>query len=90
MRYLFMVSLLLLTVAVILFLMTKGCGETSTCDDGGTSSRYESEEFKNADPSVQEDIIISDILRKKGYSEQELKDAGIITTATDWPENTSP
>ena len=82
MRYLFMVSLLLL--------LEVGCGETSTYDSGGNSSRYESEEFKNADPSVQEDIIISDILRKKGYSEQELKDAGIITTATDWSENTSP
>lgn len=73
MRYLFTVSLLLLAV---------GCGETSTYDSGGNSSRYESEEFKNADPKVQEDIIIYDILRKQGYSDQESKDA-VINSANE-------
>ena len=38
---------------------------------------YNSDAFKNADPKVQEDILIYDVLRQQGFSDQESKRAVI-------------
>ena len=43
----------------------------------GGGSFYDSNEYKSADPKVQEDVLIYDILRSAGYSESESRDAVI-------------
>ena len=40
---------------------------------------YDSEAFKNADPKVQEDMIIYNTLRQQGYSEDEALEATLNT-----------
>ena len=56
------------------------------CDSGSsytpklsppTDIDYNSKAFKNADPKVQEDIMIYDILRQQGFSSQEAQQAVI-------------
>lgn len=52
-----------------------GGGYSSSSSSSG--SFYESEEYKNASPEVQEDVLIYDILRSNGYSESESRNAVI-------------
>jgi hypothetical protein len=60
--------------------LVNSCTDTASNKSTASSSKsspYNSPAFKNADPKVQEDVIIYNTLRTMGYSEQESKDAVI-------------
>lgn len=54
-----------------------GCNGDGSAYTPSNTSFYESDEFQNADRKVQEDVIIYDILKQQGFSDQESKDAVI-------------
>lgn len=61
---------------------TNNSGSTSSSGTTYTSSggsSYDSDSFRNADPKVQEDVMIYQMLRNSGYSESESKRAVINT-----------
>lgn len=63
----------------ISILLLVGCNNNSSNYTPTTyqSPNYQSSSFQNADPKAQEDVIIYDILRKNGYSDEESKRAVI-------------
>lgn len=62
----------------ITVLLTVGCNNNSNYSSPSYSKPdYNSSSFKNADPKVQEDIIIYDALRGAGFSDAESKRAVI-------------
>lgn len=69
-----------LTLAIVCLV---GCNASSSyvpsSSGSGAGSFYDSDEYKSADPKVQEDVLIYDILRSAGYSESESRDAVINT-----------
>jgi len=72
-----------LFILFAIFVITTGCDSNtsySTSSGGSSSSSfYESDQYKNADSKVQEDVLIYDILRQSGYSESESRNAVINT-----------
>lgn len=58
------------------------CNNSGNSGGGSTytsSNPYESDSFRNADPKVQEDVVIYQMLRNSGYSDSESKRAVINT-----------